>query len=79
MEFNLLNQTMLNWLMKLEFLLSQHLSTMKQEYQSCMTVSFSSHSLHHFVIKILQIFLGNLKNENRVLQWLIDQKSKNFP
>lgn len=24
-------------------------------------------------------FAGNLKNEKRVLQWLIDQKSKNVP
>lgn len=35
--------------------------------------------LDHFVHINFEKFSGNLKNENRVLQWLIDQKSKNFP
>lgn len=83
MAFNLLNRMMLNWHMKSVSFHSLLWFTMKLAFQLCMMVS-EIHLYLTFIFNRIYSFnfpicLGNLKNEKRVLQWLIDQKSKTVP
>lgn len=76
MEFSLSSRTMSSWPMKLVFSHSQPWSTTRQAFRSCMMVSLGSSKYLESKLNNPFCFAGNLKNENRVLQWLINQKSK---